>query len=224
MWFDLPATTPDWSRALRHLRKVDPTMRSLITRVGPCTLTPRADPFTALCNAIFSQQVSTAAASSMFGKFKALFPAGRPPPTRVLSIYKKDEEIIRACGLSRQKRSYLLDLSTRFDRREIPVPSFPSMTDEDIIQSLLPIKGVGRWTAEMFLIFVMSRPDLLPVDDLGLRRGIQIFYNLKDLPTKDQSIKIGTPWQPYRSIATWYLWRAQGQPEITKKKPLKDPS
>jgi DNA-3-methyladenine glycosylase II len=222
MWFDLPAVQPDWSKALRHLRKVDPVMKEVIGRVGPCTLVPRADPYTALCQAIFSQQVSTAAAASMFGKFKKLFPGGRPTPGRVLGVFERDEEVIRACGLSRQKRGYLRDLSERFDRREIPVNKFPGMTDEEVIQALLPIKGVGRWTAEMFLIFVMNRPDLLPVDDLGVRRGVQVFYGMGELPTKEETLAVGEAWRPWRTVATWYLWRGQGQGEVAKKKAMKD--
>ena len=96
------------------------------------------------------------------------------------------------------------------------------MNDEEVIQALLPIKGVGRWTAEMFLIFVLNRPDLLPVDDLGVRRGIQIFYKMKDLPTEEQTLSIGEIWRPFRSVATWYLWRGQGQGEVVKKKRMKD--
>lgn len=218
MWFDLPAQLPDWSKAVRHLRKVDPVMRKVIDRVGPCTLVSRGDPYVALCNAICSQQVSIAAAASIFGKFKKLFPAGRPTPGRVLKRLDVDPELVRSCGLSRQKLSYIRDLTERFHRRQIPVQHFPHMTDEEVIEALLPIKGVGRWTAEMFLIFVMNRPDLLPVDDLGLRKGIQVFYGLDDMPSKHETLLAGEPWRPWRSVATWYLWRGLGLEDADRKK------
>jgi DNA-3-methyladenine glycosylase II len=221
MWFDLPASTPDWTKAVRHLRKVDPVMRKVIDRVGPCTLVPRADPYTALCQAIFSQQVSTAAAASMFGKFKKLFLGGRPTPGRVLKVLDGDPEVVRSCGLSRQKQVYIRDLAERFHRRSIPVQRFPEMSDEEVIEALIPVKGVGRWTAEMFLIFVMNRPDLLPVDDLGVRKGVQVFYGLDEMPSKLETAMVGEAWRPWRSVATWYLWRGLGLEVMEKKKQAK---
>ncbi|MGE5608735.1 MAG: DNA-3-methyladenine glycosylase family protein [Bacillota bacterium] len=120
-------------------------------------------------------------------------------------------------GLSRQKLCYLRDLAERFATGQIPIRRFPSMTDEQIIQSLLPIKGVGRWTAEMFLIFVLNRPDLLPVDDLGVRKGIQTAYALKSLPDAPAMTQIAEPWRPWRTIATWYLWRYAAIPSNGEK-------
>lgn len=221
MWFDLPAKTPDWAKAVRHLKETDPVMRQIIGRVGPCTLVSRGDPYMALCQAIFSQQVSTAAAATMFGRFKKLFPAERPTPARVLKRFATDEQSLIGCGLSRQKRGYVLDLSQRFDRREIPIGKFPEMNDEEVIEALVQVKGIGRWTAEMFLIFVMNRADLLPVDDLGVRRGMQVFYGMTELPKKEEAIALGEKWRPWRSVATWYLWRGQGGAEVMKKKKMK---
>jgi DNA-3-methyladenine glycosylase II len=218
---NLPAQAPDWTQGVKHLRKVDPVLRKVIDRVGPCTLVSRGEPYIALCQAIFSQQVSTAAAATMFGRFKKLFPGGKPTPGRVLKRFLADEQSLIGCGLSRQKRGYVLDLSQRFDRKEIPIKKFPEMSDEEVIEALTLVKGVGRWTAEMFLMFVMCRPDLLPVDDLGVRRGMQVFYGMKELPTKEEAVALGEKWRPWRSVATWYLWRGQGETEVMKKKKMK---
>jgi DNA-3-methyladenine glycosylase II len=204
MWFDIPEELPDWMPALRHLAKVDAAMKGVIARVGPCTLAPRGDPFVSLCQAIFTQQVSTAVATVLFGRFRKLFRANRPTPRGVTRL---SEEQMRSAGLSRQKQAYLRDLAERFDRGEIPVKRFPEMSDEEIVQALLPIKGVGRWTAEMFLIFVLNRPDVFPVDDLGVRKNVQALYGLNEMPRADEVIPFGEKWRPWRTVATWYLWR-----------------
>lgn len=204
MWFSVQRSLPDWKPALEHLRGADPVMAAMIERVGPCTLAPRKGYFAALCQAIFTQQVSTAVATILFERFTKLFPGGRPTPQGLLGL---SDEQLRGVGLSRQKLCYLRDLAERFASGQIPVRRFSSMSDEQIIESLLPIKGVGRWTAEMFLIFVLNRPDLLPVDDLGVRKGIQAAYKLKSLPEAAAMVEIAEPWRPWRTIATWYLWR-----------------
>jgi DNA-3-methyladenine glycosylase II len=214
MWFEIPEELPDWTPALRHLSKVDPVMKRVVKRVGPCTLAPRGDPFISLCQAIFTQQVSTAVATVLFARFRKLFSRGTPTPKGVLRL---SDDQMRLAGLSRQKMSYLRDMSERFSRGEVPVGQFPTMSDEEIVQALLPIKGVGRWTAEMFLIFVLNRPDLLPVDDLGVRKGVQTLYELPELPPADQVIRIGEKWRPWRTVATWYLWRGAALEEAAKK-------
>ena len=207
MWFDPPPCNPDWSSALKHLR-YDPVMRKLIGRVGPCTLHPRRDYFVVLCKSIFTQQISTKVATTLFGRFRDQFPMRRPTPARVATFLQRaDEQLIRTCGLSRQKRAYVLDLAEQFAAGQIPTRRFARMIDEDIIQSLVRVKGVGRWTAEMFLIFVLNRPDVLPVDDLGLREGVKVAYGLKERPGADVLTDLGERWRPYRTIATWYLWR-----------------
>jgi DNA-3-methyladenine glycosylase II len=195
----------DWEQAEAHLAMVDAVMGGLIGRVGPCGLRPRRDYFVALCQAIFTQQVSTAVAAVLFGRFRTLFPNGRPTPERVLAL--SDEQLVSA-GLSRQKRTYILDLAGHFAAGTIPTRRFCRMNDEQIIQSLLPVKGIGRWTAEMFLIFVLNRPDLLPVDDFGVRKSIQRFYGLAAPPDSERMLEIAEPWRPWRTIGTWYLWRA----------------
>jgi DNA-3-methyladenine glycosylase II len=205
MWFNPPNTKPDWAAAVDHLRQADPVLCNIIARVGPCTLAPRRGYFVALSKAIFAQQVSWAVATILFARFSKLFPNGRPTPHGLADI---TDEQLQAVGVSRQKRGYLRDLATRFTSGQIPTRKFPAMNDEQIVQSLLPIKGVGRWTAEMFLIFVLARPDLLPVDDLGIRKAAQSAYNLRALPSADRLTRLAQPWRPWRTIASWYLWRS----------------
>jgi 3-methyladenine DNA glycosylase/8-oxoguanine DNA glycosylase len=159
----------------------------------------------ALCQAIFTQQVSTVVATVLFARFRKLFRGSRPTPRGVLRL---SDEQMRTAGLSRQKQSYLRDMAARFSRGEIPAKGFPTMSDEEIVQSLLPIKGVGRWTAEMFLIFVLNRPDVFPVDDLGVRKGVQTLYGLPEMPRAAEAVPFGVKWRPWRTVATWYLWRA----------------
>jgi DNA-3-methyladenine glycosylase II len=207
MWFEPPPRDPDWSDALKHLRR-DPVMKKLVARVGPCTLHPRRDYFVVLCKSIFTQQISTKVATVLFGRFRDQFPLRRPTPARVVAFLRGgDEQLIRACGLSRQKRAYVLDLAEHFVAGKIPTRRFPRMSDEEIVQSLIPVNGVGRWTAEMFLIFVLNRPDVLPVDDLGLQEGVREVLGLAGRPKPKEISPLTEHWRPYRSIATWYLWR-----------------
>ena len=208
MWFEDSKVCPQRNAAARALAKSDPKLGRLIATVGPCTLHRRRDYFVVLAKAIFSQQISTKVAAVLFARFRKLFPAGRPTPQRVFALLSKNPQAARSCGLSRQKEAYLLDLARHFVAGEIPTHRFVRMDDEQIIESLTRVKGVGRWTAEMFLIFVLNRPNVLPVDDLGLRKGIQNLLKLKDLPTPGQCTQIGRRWHPHRSLATWYLWRS----------------
>jgi DNA-3-methyladenine glycosylase II len=218
MWFTNPDTAPDWKPALRHLRQVDPVMKKIITRVGPCTLSQRKDYFVVLCKSIFSQQISTKVATIMFGRFAARFPRRQPTPARVLAALSGewDEATIRAVGLSRQKHAYLVDLAKHFLDGEIPTRSFAGMDDESIMEHLTRVKGIGRWTAEMFLIFVLNRPDILPVDDLGILESMRIQYKLPVRPTKKEAVALGEIWRPYRTVATWYLWRAIDPPSASE--------
>jgi DNA-3-methyladenine glycosylase II len=212
MWFEIPPRTPDWSHALRHLRKHDPVMGNLVARVGPCTLHPRRDYFVVLCKSIFTQQISTKVATTLFGRFRDQFPMRRPTPQRVATFLSNgNDDLIRTCGLSRQKRAYVLDLAQRFCSGDIPTRRFARMSDDEIIETLTQVNGVGRWTAEMFLIFVLNRPDVLPVDDLGVRDGAKLVYGLKERPIAKDLLALGERWRPYRTIATWYLWRGLAQ-------------
>jgi DNA-3-methyladenine glycosylase II len=208
MWFEKPPCGPDWAPAIRYLRRNDPILRPVIDRVGPCTLHPRRDYFVVLCKAIFTQQISTAVATILFGRFRDLFPRRRPTPKLVLdALDNRGADVLRKCGLSRQKAVYLRDLSRHFLDGRIPTRRLGRMTDEAVIESLVGVKGIGRWTAEMFLIFTLNRPDVLPVDDLGLKEGVREVFGMSERPDAKTLEAIGEAWTPYRSIATWYLWR-----------------
>jgi DNA-3-methyladenine glycosylase II len=210
MWFDPKKLhRPDWDAGIRHLRRVDPVLKHIIQQVGPCTLHPRRDYFVVLCKSIFSQQISVAVATVLFGRFCNHFPRKRPTPARVIQLLENaDEKTIRNCGLSKQKHAYLLDLARHFESGKLRTRRFASMTDEQIITALSDVRGIGRWTAEMFLMFVLNRPDVYPVDDLGLRKAVQRAYGLAEIPNAKQLHELAKPWQPHRSLATWYLWRS----------------
>jgi DNA-3-methyladenine glycosylase II len=197
-------TCPGWADAQQHLSRVEPKLASVIQRVGPCTIAPRRDYFPSLCKALVSQQISTHVARVIYGRFQGLFPRSRPAPQILRAL---SDEQLRTVGLSRQKASYLRSLADAFADGTIPTRRFRSMTDEEVIQSLIHVRGIGRWTAEMFLIFVLNRPDILPVDDLGLRKNYQVAFGLKKLPDARLLIRRTEHWRPYRSVATWYLWR-----------------
>ena len=205
---DLIAKTkcPGWTDAERHLAKVDPVLARIIEKIGPCTLAPRKDHFGALCQSIMNQQISVAAARTVWERFRALFPAKRPTPQALLLL---SDEALRSAGLSRQKAAYLRSLAEHFDTGSFPARKLATMTDEEVVQALIPIKGIGRWTAEMFLIFVLNRTDLLPVDDLGLCAQAKRAYGFKRHPTPRTLNRLAEKWRPYRSVATWYLWRSR---------------
>jgi DNA-3-methyladenine glycosylase II len=227
MWFDPPAKPSPWDAATEHLSRVDRRLAAVIRRVGPCTLAPRRDHFVALCKAVFSQQLSVKAAASLFNRFRDLFPRRRPTPARVLEAVRRDGQVLRGCGLSRQKAIYLQDLSDHFVSNRIPTRKFARMSDEQVIEALVAVNGIGRWTAEMFLMFVLNRPDVLPVDDLGLREGVREIFNLPARPAPKEVIAMCEHWKPYRSIATWYVWRrnscANATPIVAGKTRAKPP-
>jgi DNA-3-methyladenine glycosylase II len=229
MWFERPAGMPDWSVAEGHLRGADPAMGEVVERVGPCTLAPRRDYFVVLCKAIFTQQISTAVATTLFGRFRDLFPRRRPTPGLVLELLGRGAAdpgtaaVLRTCGLSRQKASYLADLALHFRDGRIPTRRLAGMDDDAVIDALVGVRGIGRWTAEMFLIFTLNRPDVLPVDDLGLRDGVRKLRGMAHRPTAAQVTARAEVWRPYRSIATWYLWRGAGIPEARRDRPAARP-
>ena len=214
MWFPNQPPRVDWSKAERALSR-DPVMRAIIRRVGPCALAPRRDYFVKLCQSIFTQQISTKVAAVLFARFRDQFPSRRPTPQRVLEIID-DAETMRRCGLSRQKQAYVKDLAAHFASSEIPTRRLAGMSDDEVIETLVRVKGIGRWTGEMFLIFTLNRPDVLPVDDLGLRKGAQTIFGLKQTPDAKKLTKLAEPWRPYRSIGTWYAWRGTVTPIVKK--------
>jgi len=208
MFFPTPTQPPDWSAAIKHLRR-DAKLRRYIAAVGPCTLIPRDNPFVMLVRSIYSQQISTTIAATLYGRFAGRFPRKTPTPRRVVAALSGgwDDATIRHVGLSRQKREYVLDLARHFEDGRIKPKLLYKMDDPAVIETLTRVKGIGRWTAEMFLIFVLNRPDVLPVDDLGLREGVRRLYGLAERPRPQTVREIAEPWTPWRSIATWYIWR-----------------
>ena len=212
MWFPKDSKR-NWAEAQAHLRAVSPQLARLIELVGPCTLAPRRDYFVVLCKAIFTQQISTRVATVLFGRFREHFPSRRPTPRLVLDGMNGDdgENAFPGCGLSRQKRKYVRDLAQHFATNQIPTRKLAGMTDDEVIDALVQVNGIGRWTAEMFLIFTLNRPDVLPVDDLGLRQGTQRVFGLKKTPDAKTLTKLAEPWRPWRSIATWYIWRGSAK-------------
>jgi DNA-3-methyladenine glycosylase II len=194
-------------RAVKHLSS-DPVISGLIEKIGMIRLRPRRlPPFQSLTRAIVYQQLSGAAAGTIFERFQKLFPGGQfPTPGQVA---KTTVDRLRSAGLSRPKAAYILDLAKCSDAGEIPsLAECDSLTDDEIVASLTRIKGIGRWTVDMFLIFNLGRPDILPIGDLGVRRGFQIAYAKRGLPTPEQLSKHGGRWSPHRSHAACYLWRA----------------
>jgi DNA-3-methyladenine glycosylase II len=199
---------PDWSAARKHLES-DPILRDIMAAIGPCNLKPRKDHFVVLCKSIYSQQISTIVASVLFGRFREHFPQKRPTPQLVHELLTTGtEEELKGCGLSRQKKKYLIDLSSHFISGAIPNHRLSQLEDEEVIEKLTAVQGIGRWTAEMFLMFVLNRPDVFPLDDLGLQKAVKSAYGMKRWPTKKQLTKRAEAWRPYRTIASWYLWKA----------------
>jgi len=191
--------------AVQHLRRVDRRMRAIIDRIGPCAIQPSNRYFFALCEAIVSQQLAVKAAMTIFGRFRKCFPRGMPTPERVLAL--SDEEFA-AAGISPQKRGYLRDLAQKFRDGHVPVRRLSRMSDDEVIAALTGVKGVGVWTAHMFLIFVLARPDVWPTGDLGIRKAVQVNYGLKAMPADGKLAAIAEPWRPHRSVAAWYLWQS----------------
>ena len=225
MWFDQTDRLTRWDEAARHLSRVDPVLGRVIKRVGPCTLAPRRDYFVVLCKAIFTQQISTAVAAVLFGRFRDLFPMRRPTPSLVLEALRtRPAEVIRHCGLSRQKAEYVRDLAQHFVDGRIPTRRLASMDDEAVIEALVNVKGIGRWTAEMFLIFTLNRPDVLPVDDLGLQEGVREIYGLGERLKGKALAGRCEHWGPWRTVGTWYVWRRGTSPQqaIVDPKPTRN--
>jgi DNA-3-methyladenine glycosylase II len=199
-------TPEDYARARRLLLRRDPILAALIRKHGACGLAAaqRADHFTALIRAITGQQLSTKAAATIFARLVALMPAGVTP----LALSSLLDEQLRSVGMSRQKVGYFRDLCEKVQSGVLPLDSLDTMTDEEVIAALTAVKGIGRWSAEMFLMFRLHRPDVLPVDDLGIVNAVKSVYRLRKKPTADRIRKIGESWRPYRSVASWYLWRS----------------
>mgnify|MGYP002788666142 FL=1 len=200
--------TPDyWDEACKHLAKRDRVMRKLIPQLGEARLESRGDAFTTLARSVVGQQISVKAAQSVWQRFGALI---GPAPERIApaAVLALDAEAMRGAGLSARKVEYLRDLAGHFDAGRVHVRGWASMDDELIIEELVAIRGIGRWTAEMFLIFHLMRPNVLPLDDLGLMKGISQHYFSGEPVSRNEAREVGDAWAPFRSVATWYLWRS----------------
>ena len=196
-----------WSHAEIHLRSVDARWRARVERIGPCGLQPLKDHFGTLVRSIISQQISTQAAKTIEGRLR-LLTGGLHEPARILQL---EEEALRGAGLSRAKASYVQNLAEAVASGRLVLKRAARLSDDDLIEQLTAVKGIGRWTAEMFLIFSLNRPDVLPVGDLGVRAGIRDHFDLPEIPKPAECHRLTEPWRPYRSIASWYLWRDKDQ-------------
>jgi DNA-3-methyladenine glycosylase II len=191
--------------AVTHLRHADPIMAAIIDRVGPLKIGYRRERFPALVRAIIFQQLAGRAAQTIHDRFVNALGGGLPTPEAVLAA---SDEILRGAGLSRGKMAYLRDLSSHVQSGSLDFKRLPRLTDDEIIAHLTRVKGIGRWTAEMFMMFNLRRPDILPVDDLGVRTAVMKAYDMAEAPLPKQLREFGERWKPHRTAAAWYLWQS----------------
>jgi DNA-3-methyladenine glycosylase II len=197
----------DYTEAVATLTRRDPALRTIVELVGPCTMGEgrvRRPHFAELARAICYQQLAGPAARTIHGRFEALFD-GYPTPHAVLAI---SDEALRGAGLSAAKAASIRDLAVRVDAGEVKLARMSRLPDDEIVRELTLVRGIGRWTAEMFLMFQLGRPDVWPVDDLGVRKGYGRIYELPEMPTARDLEPLGEPFRPYRSVVAWYCWRA----------------
>ena len=199
-----------WAQGIKHLKKNDPALAKIISRLGPYTFQLDDDHYEALVGSIIFQQLAGAAARAILNRFKQIYDGKIPRPRQYLDT---EEKHLRASGLSPQKIRYIRDLSERVENGALDLEKLSHLPSYEVVKELDEVKGIGRWTAEMFLIFVLGRTDVLPVDDLGLRKAAQRTYRLRKLPTKEKFEHLSKKWHPYCSIATLYLWRSQEKPQ-----------
>ena len=219
--YDRNKVTPeDYARARRLLLRRDAVLAAVIRQFGPCGLAQaqRADHFSALVRAIAGQQLSTKATATIYARLLALLSGGVATPDGLAAL---TDEQLRSAGMSRQKSASLRDLSEKVMSGLVDLDALSTMTDEDVVSSLVRVRGIGRWSAEMFLIFRLHRPDVLPAGDLGIVNAVQKVYGLRKRPTADRILKIGEAWRPYRSVASWYLWRSLDNVPVSNAKPVK---
>ncbi|MEM3086285.1 MAG: DNA-3-methyladenine glycosylase [Halobacteria archaeon] len=196
--------------AVRHLKAADPVLAGIVRKVGPCRLpAPRPGPkavFESLVMAILHQQLTATSAGAIYRKFKALYPR-YPGPAEVLAT---PDSRLRGAGVSPPKAGYLKDLSAKVEEGAVNLRGLGRLSDEEVVETLTQVRGVGRWTAEMVLIFTLGRPDVLPVGDYGLQKAVREAYGLRSLPKPEKFRRLAEPWRPWRSVASWYLWASQG--------------
>ncbi len=191
--------------ALKHLRAADPVLNQVIKQVGPFTLKLQRNRFHVLVRSILSQQISTSAARTIRQR---LIDKVAPDPVTSESLSKLTQRQLRSVGLSKQKANYIQNLAAKSQNGELHLNQIGRLSDERVIEKLVQVKGIGRWTAQMFLMFCLGRPNVFPHDDLGIRSAIRNLYELGELPDKETSIKIAKPWEPYATVACWYCWRS----------------
>jgi DNA-3-methyladenine glycosylase II len=200
---------PLWPAAPAHLARVDPRFAPLVRTVGPPAVELERNRFRALAESILYQQVAGSAARAIVGRVRQHYGGRFPTPAMVAATSIED---LRACGVSPQKARYLRALGEAFEEGRIPARRLPSMEDEAVIEALTEVVGIGRWTAEMFLIFSLGRPDVWPVGDYGVQKGVQRLLGQKALPARSRMARVAEPWRPYRSAAAWYMWRSLDVP------------
>ena len=210
-------TPEEFAKARRMLMRRDPVLAPVIKKHRERSLLDRPimDPFPALARVITGQQISTKAAATIYGRLAALMPEGMSPG----AMLALTDEQFRQAGMSRQKIVYLRDLAAKIVSGELPAHSLHELTDDEVIEAIVKVKGLGRWSAEMFLMFRLHRPDVLPVDDLGIVNAVHRLYRLRKKPTADRLRKIGELWRPYRTVACWYLWRSLENTPVDNDKP-----
>ncbi len=194
----------DANAARKHIAKTDPVMRDIVRRVGPFALEVRGEPYQALLRSILYQQLAGAAAAAIEARFLALFGGAIPRPDELAAL---DDGAFRGTGVSRQKAGYMRSLAEHFASGQLTDRAIRRAPDDAVIEMVTAVKGIGRWTADMLLLFCLGRPDVLPVGDLGVQNSMRVAYNLDALPKPDQMAEVAKPWRPFRSAATWYLWR-----------------
>jgi DNA-3-methyladenine glycosylase II len=197
--------------ALAHLKGVDEALAALIDRVGAYAAPRRSDPYGALVRAILFQQLAGAAASAIQRRLFAMYSSEDKPPSPPQMLETTDEQF-RSAGVSRQKAGYLRDLAAHVADGRLDLLALPSLSDAQVVEQVTAVKGLGEWSAHMFLMFHLGRPDVLPVGDLGVRNGMRVTYGLPEMPTPKEALTIGAPWAPFRSVGSWYMWRASEAP------------
>ncbi|HEU4728707.1 MAG TPA: DNA-3-methyladenine glycosylase 2 family protein [Kofleriaceae bacterium] len=195
----------DWSPAIRHLCTVDRKLAPVIERHGAPTIEPTTDAVRSLARAIVSQQLSGKAASTIWNRVLALYPGSRFP--RAQAILATSEDALRGAGLSGAKAAALKDLARHVVEKKLVPSRLAKASDDEVAAMLLPVRGIGPWSVDMFLMFALARPDVLPVGDLGIRKGMQRHFGLRKLPEAEKMMRLAAPWQPFRSVAAWYMWR-----------------
>jgi DNA-3-methyladenine glycosylase II len=191
---------------VKYLSRVDPQLEVVINTVGKYSIRLRTDAFQSLVESIIYQQLAGSAANVIYTRFIKYYNNMMPTPMDIIST--SDMELKSKIGLSSKKVQYLKDLATKIAERKLSLDLLTTLSDEEVINQLIQVKGIGRWTAEMFLIFCLGRPDVLPVTDLGIRKAMHNIYSLSELPKPAEMLAIAQPWRPHRTVATWYLWKS----------------